>query len=243
MTPSTYGGGLDLRFPHHENEQAQSRAAGYDFAQLWMHSAWVTQSGAKMSKVPRQRPFGLRRCLSAIPHPRCGSRSRRFTIDRCSSFPMRRWMTRSPPGRASPGSSRARLSVSERRRSTTSRTRPCQRRSSRRWMTTSRCHVPSRSSTTRCARVMRCARPPATHRLSRRHFEVRAMLSVLGLDPASPEWAGTDSAASGAMAALDTLVQADSRGSGTGPRHEGLGGGRRDPRPAGRGGHCARGLE
>ncbi|MFV0284938.1 MAG: cysteine--tRNA ligase, partial [Demequina sp.] len=45
-----HGGGLDLRFPHHENEQAQSRGAGYDFAQLWMHSAWVTQSGAKMSK-------------------------------------------------------------------------------------------------------------------------------------------------------------------------------------------------
>jgi len=45
-----HGGGLDLRFPHHENEQAQSRAAGYGFARLWMHSAWVTQSGAKMSK-------------------------------------------------------------------------------------------------------------------------------------------------------------------------------------------------
>ena len=45
-----HGGGLDLRFPHHENEQAQSRAAGHGFAQLWMHSAWVTQSGAKMSK-------------------------------------------------------------------------------------------------------------------------------------------------------------------------------------------------
>jgi len=45
-----HGGGLDLRFPHHENEQAQSHAAGYRFAQLWMHSAWVTQSGAKMSK-------------------------------------------------------------------------------------------------------------------------------------------------------------------------------------------------
>ncbi|NTW38984.1 MAG: cysteine--tRNA ligase [Cellulomonadaceae bacterium] len=45
-----HGGGLDLRFPHHENEQAQSRAAGHGFAQLWMHSAWVTQGGAKMSK-------------------------------------------------------------------------------------------------------------------------------------------------------------------------------------------------
>ncbi len=45
-----HGGGLDLRFPHHENEQAQSRAAGHGFANHWMHSAWVTQSGAKMSK-------------------------------------------------------------------------------------------------------------------------------------------------------------------------------------------------
>lgn len=45
-----HGGGLDLRFPHHENEQAQSRAAGFGFAQRWMHVAWVTQSGVKMSK-------------------------------------------------------------------------------------------------------------------------------------------------------------------------------------------------
>lgn len=45
-----HGGGLDLRFPHHENEQAQSRAAGDRFVRVWMHSAWVTQSGVKMSK-------------------------------------------------------------------------------------------------------------------------------------------------------------------------------------------------
>jgi cysteinyl-tRNA synthetase len=45
-----HGGGLDLRFPHHENEQAQSRAAGFGFAQRWMHAAWITQSGVKMSK-------------------------------------------------------------------------------------------------------------------------------------------------------------------------------------------------
>ncbi|GGI15139.1 cysteine--tRNA ligase [Galliscardovia ingluviei] len=45
-----HGGGLDLRFPHHENETAQSRAAGWGFAHLWMHSAWVTAKGEKMSK-------------------------------------------------------------------------------------------------------------------------------------------------------------------------------------------------
>jgi cysteinyl-tRNA synthetase len=45
-----HGGGLDLIFPHHENEIAQSEAAGYAFAKRWMHNAWVTASGEKMSK-------------------------------------------------------------------------------------------------------------------------------------------------------------------------------------------------
>ncbi|MGU3432860.1 cysteine--tRNA ligase [Actinomycetes bacterium M1A6_2h] len=43
-------GGLDLVFPHHENEIAQSRAAGDGFAQYWLHNGWVTMSGEKMSK-------------------------------------------------------------------------------------------------------------------------------------------------------------------------------------------------
>ncbi|GAB3743616.1 cysteine--tRNA ligase [Microlunatus parietis] len=45
-----HGGGLDLRFPHHENELAQSTAAGQKFARIWMHNAWVTAAGEKMSK-------------------------------------------------------------------------------------------------------------------------------------------------------------------------------------------------
>ncbi|MDF7664355.1 cysteine--tRNA ligase [Bifidobacterium sp. ESL0763] len=45
-----HGGGLDLRFPHHENEMAQTRAAGWKSAGTWMHSAWVTAKGEKMSK-------------------------------------------------------------------------------------------------------------------------------------------------------------------------------------------------
>ena len=43
-------GGLDLQFPHHENEIAQSHAAGDKFANYWMHNHWVTMSGEKMSK-------------------------------------------------------------------------------------------------------------------------------------------------------------------------------------------------
>lgn len=45
-----HGGGRDLAFPHHENERAQSNAAGDPFARYWLHNAWVTMSGDKMSK-------------------------------------------------------------------------------------------------------------------------------------------------------------------------------------------------
>jgi cysteinyl-tRNA synthetase len=45
-----HGGGLDLRFPHHENELAQSGAAGHAFARAWVHNGLVTVNGQKMSK-------------------------------------------------------------------------------------------------------------------------------------------------------------------------------------------------
>jgi len=75
-----HGGGIDLRFPHHENELAQSRAAGRGFARFWMHNLWVTASGEKMSKslgngmnvsevVKRVPPIAVRYYL-AQPHYR-----------------------------------------------------------------------------------------------------------------------------------------------------------------------------
>lgn len=74
-----HGGGLDLRFPHHENEQAQSRAAGFGFARYWLHNGWVTQSGTKMSKslgngllvsvlLETVRPAVLRYALTAVQY-------------------------------------------------------------------------------------------------------------------------------------------------------------------------------
>ena len=45
-----HGGGLDLVFPHHENELAQSRALGHDFAQIWAHNGLLRFTGSKMSK-------------------------------------------------------------------------------------------------------------------------------------------------------------------------------------------------
>ena len=45
-----HGGGLDLVFPHHENERAQAVASGREFARHWVHNGWVTVGGEKMSK-------------------------------------------------------------------------------------------------------------------------------------------------------------------------------------------------
>jgi cysteinyl-tRNA synthetase len=75
-----HGGGIDLVFPHHENEIAQSRADGQDFANFWLHNAWLTMAGEKMSKslgntlalehvTELVRPVELRYYL-ALPHYR-----------------------------------------------------------------------------------------------------------------------------------------------------------------------------
>ena len=45
-----HGGGLDLRFPHHENERAQATADGHEFARLWFHTGMLEVGGEKMSK-------------------------------------------------------------------------------------------------------------------------------------------------------------------------------------------------
>ncbi len=72
-----HGGGLDLVFPHHENEAAQSHGAGLQFARYWMHSFWVTMAGEKMSKslgntlsvqavTEKVRPIELRYYLVSV---------------------------------------------------------------------------------------------------------------------------------------------------------------------------------
>ncbi len=75
-----HGGGIDLRFPHHENELAQSQAAGRPFASYWMHNTWVTAAGEKMSKslsngalvseVTQQYPPRAVRFYLVAPHYR-----------------------------------------------------------------------------------------------------------------------------------------------------------------------------
>ena len=71
-----HGGGLDLRFPHHENELAQSAAVGFEFARYWVHNGLVTVGGQKMSKslgnfvlaedvLARRDPLVVRYALAA----------------------------------------------------------------------------------------------------------------------------------------------------------------------------------
>ncbi|MDT5135694.1 MAG: cysteinyl-tRNA synthetase [Mycobacterium sp.] len=71
-----HAGGMDLVFPHHENEIAQARAAGDPFAHYWLHNGWVTMGGEKMSKslgnvlsipavLQRVRPAELRYYLGS----------------------------------------------------------------------------------------------------------------------------------------------------------------------------------
>jgi len=203
-----HGGGLDLRFPHHENEQAQSRAAGYDFAQLWMHSAWVTQSGAKMSKslgngllvseVLARYPAPALRLALAQVHYRSMLEYSDATMDDAEAT----WARLA--GFVSRASERVGAPTLD---EVAHATLP-------------QAFVEAMDDDLAVPRAV-----AVIHELVRAGHgaitsgdtaalrvalvEVRAMLSVLGLDPASPEWSGIDASASGAMGALGALVHAD----------------------------------
>jgi cysteinyl-tRNA synthetase len=110
-----HGGGLDLIFPHHENEIAQSRAAGDGFAHYWLHNGLVGLAGEKMSKslgnsllvdamVTQVRPVELRYYLSQ-PHYRSGIEYSQEALDeavaayrRIENFVTRAAEITGPPG-------------------------------------------------------------------------------------------------------------------------------------------------
>ena len=101
-----HGGGVDLIFPHHENEIAQSKASGDEFARYWVHNAWVTMSGEKMSKslgnsvlVAEMVKHGARSCCATTWAPRTTAPS--------SSTARRRCARPRPPSAASRASSSA----------------------------------------------------------------------------------------------------------------------------------------
>lgn len=195
-----HGGGMDLLFPHHENEIAQSRAAGDGFAQLWLHNAWVTTAGEKMSKslgnsllvgevIQRVRPVELRYYLgsahyrsmlefsdeamaeSASAYRRIEGFLRRV-VDRCGEI---------PPGalpRAFGDAMDDDLGVPQ--------------------------ALAVVHDTVRAGNAALDAGDDATARV--RGGEVRAMMSVLGLDPLT--WEGREGDSAAMRDVIDALVQA-----------------------------------
>jgi len=202
-----HGGGLDLRFPHHENEQAQSRAAGYGFAQLWMHSAWVTQSGAKMSKslgnslvvsevLGRYSAAALRLALASV-HYRSMLEWTESTMDdatatwhRLEGFVTRAGERVGQPTAAAVEATQLPVVFAEAMNDDLSVPRAL-----------AVIHETVRSGNNALA-----AGDDAT--VTTALLATRAMLATLGLDPLEPQWASASGDAA-ALGALDSLVQAD----------------------------------
>jgi cysteinyl-tRNA synthetase len=205
-----HGGGLDLRFPHHENEQAQSRAAGDGFARFWLHNAWVVTGGEKMSKslgntmtveaLTRRVSPAVVRYLLAVPHYRShievtdtSLEEARTAYGRIHQFVARAAET--DPAIGEPDAAALRSSVTLPQPFTdamdddlgTPAAVAC-------------VHETVRAGNTALARGDK-------HGAAQAALAVRAMTDVLGLDPFDPAWSsggtGRDGAAS---AALDALV-------------------------------------
>ncbi|WP_084039252.1 cysteine--tRNA ligase [Demequina sp. NBRC 110053] len=203
-----HGGGLDLRFPHHENEQAQSRAAGDGFARLWMHSAWVTQSGAKMSKslgngllvsevLERYPAPALRLALAQVHYRSMLEYSEQTMEDATATW-----------GRLAGFVARAAERVGDRDSAdvtTVELPEPfVEAMDDDLSVPRALAHV---HETVRAGNAALASGDDGA--LTAALVSVRAMLDVLGLDPASPEWAETGTGSSSAMTALDSLVRAD----------------------------------
>ena len=196
-------GGMDLVFPHHENEIAQAKCAGDDFAQYWLHNGWVTKSGEKMSKslgnvlsVPNVlklvRPQELRYYLgsahyrSMLEYSEEALQEAAVGYRRCESFVQRageRTGQEVPLGKWTEEFAAALdddLNVPAALAEIHGRVREG--------------NIALESGDAEGARALAA--------------QVRAMLGILGVDPLDPQWAGgADDAA--AMGALDVLVQAE----------------------------------
>ncbi|GAA5171834.1 cysteine--tRNA ligase [Amycolatopsis dongchuanensis] len=195
-----HGGGVDLVFPHHENERAQSNAAGDPFARYWLHNAWVTLSGEKMSKslgntvsieamLRNYRPVELRYYL-VQPHYRStieysdGALSEAAQGYRRIEQFLRRAVSRL--GAVEPGALAPEFTAA----------------------------MDDDLSTPAAVAVVHNAVREGNAALDGGNDEaareaagsVRAMMGVLGLDPLAPEWAESTSTESPARDALADLV-------------------------------------
>ena len=204
-----HGGGLDLRFPHHENELAQSRAAGDAFANYWLHNGLVNVGGQKMSKslgnsvfaadlLAAGSPLAVRYWLgsanyrSILDYSESSLTEAQANLDRIAGF-----LTRV-----------ARLDKSVSVEVALER---------------SFAHLPAEfvvamdedlNIPAALAVVFDCVRAgnaaidgAELGKATDLALQVRAMLAVLGIDPLSSRWNSATSGASGEHEALDQLIQ------------------------------------
>ncbi|WP_133739730.1 cysteine--tRNA ligase [Actinorugispora endophytica] len=194
-----HGGGIDLVFPHHENETAQSNAAGDGFARYWLHNGMLTTGGEKMSKslgnsllipevIRRVRPVELRYYLGQA-HYRSGLDYSEESLQEAAAAYQRieGFLTRAgevtgpvPEGAPVPDEFAAALDddlgVSQA-------------------LAVVHGHVREGNS---------ALAEGAKERAAELAARLRAMLSVLGLDPSAPQWAGSEE--SGLREVVDVLV-------------------------------------
>lgn len=194
-----HGGGLDLRFPHHENELAQSSAAGQQFATYWMHNAMLNLSGSKMSKsvgntllvsevVKRVRPIELRYYLASAHYRSIVEFSEEALAEAATAFTrIEGFVTRAAelvgPGELGEPTLTFAAAMDD------------------------DLSVPAALAELQrvIAEGNRLLAAGASDELRAALAAVRSMLDVLGLDPLSPTWA--DSATdTGAREAIDALV-------------------------------------
>ncbi len=204
-----HGGGIDLRFPHHENELAQSRAAGRPFASHWMHNAWVTMAGEKMSKslgntasvMDAVRRFGGRavRLYLAGPHYRSAIElsdaslaEASAQLDRIDSFLDRAGALVGPPA-GEPST-------------------PAVTSASQAFADAMNDDLGTPAALAALFGVVRegnLAMAAGDPDAVRGHLaDVRVMLEVLGLDPGAPEWSGSAQASDDLTGVVDALVTA-----------------------------------
>ena len=191
-----HGGGVDLRFPHHENEQAQSRAAGHPFASYWLHNAWITTAGEKMSK-------SLGNSLLIPVGARAGARHRAALLHRGGPLPLaRRVLLRG--ARRGGGRVPADRELPRPRRRDRHRPRRAADLDDAEWALRPRCRCRTPSwpridddlgtpaavavlyDTVRDGNKLLADGPSAE--LTTAVRQVVGMLDVLGLDPADPAW-------------------------------------------------------
>lgn len=207
-----HGGGRDLVFPHHENEIAQSRAAGYEFAHYWLHNAWVTTAGEKMSKslgnslivsevLKQVRPVELRWYLIGAHYRSNLEFSDEALTESAASYRrVENFLTRAVEELGDAAVSEPLLAVSELPDFVA--------------VMNDDLGVPAALAILHDAVTAGNTAKAAGDQveLALRFGQVRTILNVLGVDPLSEQWQGAGGAAVGGEAALrealDSLVQA-----------------------------------